>query len=124
MKRNKVTLVYGFDENEIKEIELMVKENHLHGIKIINETMAGLTVEEILRETEPKDSGKVLPAEKVIIFNDMSDEEIEKYVELLRKEFKPLPIMAVVTETSEKWTFEYLVEHLIEEREKFRASMK
>lgn len=124
MKRNKVTLVYGFDENEIKEIELMVKENHLHGIKIINETMAALTVEEILRETEPKDSGKVLPAEKVIIFNDMSDEEIEKYVELLRKEFKPLPIMAVVTETSEKWTFEYLVEHLIEEREKFRASMK
>jgi len=124
MKRNKVTLIYGFDENEINEIELTVKENHLHGIKIISEAMAALTVGEILRDTEPKESGEVLPAEKVIIFNDMSDEEIEKYVELLRKEFKPLPIMAVVTETSEKWTFEHLVEHLIEEREKFRASMK
>jgi len=124
MKRNKVTLVYGFDENEIKGIELMAKENHLHGIKIIDEAMAGLTVEEILRDTESKDSGKVMPDEKVLIFNDMSDEEIEKYVELLRREFKPLPIMAVVTETSEKWTFGYLVEHLIEEREKFRASMK
>jgi hypothetical protein len=65
-----------------------------------------------------------MPDEKVILFNDMSDEEIQKYIEHLRSSFKPLPILAVITETSEKWTFEYLVEHLIEEREKFKASMK
>jgi hypothetical protein len=122
--RNKVALIYGFDEKEKEKIEGIAKEHHLHKVREIEAPMAGMKVGDILAGKPPAGPNAGMPPEKVILFNDMSDEEIEKYIDQLRREFKPLPILAVITETSEKWTFEYLVEHLIEEREKFRASTK
>jgi hypothetical protein len=125
VNRNRVTLIYGFGDKEKEEIEGIVKKYHLHKLKEIDAAMAGMKVGDILAEKAETALPKaVMPEEKVILFNDMSDEEIQKYIEHLRSSFKPLPILAVITETSEKWTFEYLVEHLIEEREKFKASMK
>jgi hypothetical protein len=122
--RNKVTLIYGFGEKEKEKIEAIVKKYHLHKVKEIDEAMAGMKVGDILSEKASAFPKAKMPEEKVILFNDMSDEEIQTYIEHLRRSFKPLPILAVITETSEKWTFEYLVEHLVEEREKFKASMK
>jgi hypothetical protein len=125
VNRNRVTLIYGFGDKEKEEIEGIVKKYHLHKLKEIDAAMAGMKVGDILAEKAETALPKAkMPEEKVILFNDMSDEEIQKYIEHLRRSFKPLPILAVITETSEKWTFEYLVEHLIEEREKFKASMK
>jgi hypothetical protein len=124
MHRSKVALIYGFDEKEKEIIEEIAKQHHLHRVSAVEEAMAGMKVEDILAGGEPAGAPAPMPAEKVILFNDMSDEEIEKYIGHLRREFKPLPILAVVTETSEKWTFDYLVEHLIEEREKFIAASK
>jgi hypothetical protein len=125
VNRNKVTLIYGFGDKEKEKIEGIVKMYHLHKIKEIDAAMAGMKVGDILAEKAETALPKAkMPEEKVILFNDMSDEEIQKYIEHLRGTFKPLPILAVITETSEKWTFEYLVEHLVEEREKFKASMK
>ncbi|HEY5576440.1 MAG TPA: DUF3783 domain-containing protein [Clostridiaceae bacterium] len=125
MKRNKVALIYGFGEKEKEKIEVIVKRYHLHKLKVIDGAMAGMKVGDILAEkAEPALPKAKMPEEKVVLFNDMSDEEIQKYIKHLRMEFKPLPILAVITETSEKWTFEYLVEHLVEEREKVKASMK
>jgi len=125
MNRNKVTLIYGFGEKEKEKIFGIVKMHHLHKLKEINAGMAGMKVGDILAEkAEPALPKAKMPEEKVVLFNDMSDEEIQKYIKHLRMEFKPLPILAVITETSEKWTFEYLVEHLVEEREKVKASMK
>ena len=40
---------------------------------------------------------------------------------LIAKVITENPIMAVVTETSKEWQFNYLVEHLIEEREWYRS---
>ena len=124
VNRNKVTLIYGFDEKEKEKIEGIAREHHLHKVTEIEAPMAGMKVADILAGKLPAVPKAGMPEEKVILFNDMSDEEIEKYIEQLRREFKPLPILAVITETSEKWTFDYLVEHLVEEREKFRASTK
>lgn len=124
VNRNKVALIYGFDEKEKEKIEDIAKEHHLHKVREIDAPMAGMKVADILAGKQPVEAKAGMPLEKVILFNDMSDEEIERYVEHLRREFRPLPILAVITETSEKWTFDYLVEHLAEEREKFRASTK
>ena len=124
VNRNKVALIYGFNEKEKEKIEGIVKACHLHKLKEIDEAMAGMKVGDILADKAPELPKAKMPIEKVVLFNDMSDEELKKYIEHLRIEFKPLPILAVITETSEKWTFEYLVEHLIEEREKVKASMK
>jgi hypothetical protein len=124
VNRNKVALIYGFDEKEKEKIEGIAREHHLHKVREIAVPMAGMKVSDILAGKLPAVQKAGMPEEKVILFNDMSDEEIEKYIEQLRREFKPLPILAVITETSEKWTFDYLVEHLVEEREKFRSSTK
>lgn len=122
--RSKVALIYGFDEKEKEVIEDIAKQHHLHKVSVVEQTMAGMQVGDILAGMAPSGVQADVPREKVILFNDMSDEEIEKYIGHLRREFKPLPILAVVTETSEKWTFDYLVEHLVEEREKFIAASK
>jgi hypothetical protein len=124
VNRNKVALIYGFNEKEKEKIEGIMKAYHLHKLKEIDEAMAGMKVGDILSEKAPELPKAKMPEEKVVLFNDMSDEELKKYIEHLRMEFKPLPILAVITETSKKWTFEYLVEHLVEERETFKASMK
>jgi len=122
--RSKVALIYGFDAKENVVIEDIAKQYHLHKVSVVEEAMTGMKVGDILAGKQPAGPSAPIPGEKVILLNDMSDEEIEKYIEHLRREFKPLPILAVVTETSEKWTFDYLVEHLIEEREKFIAASK
>lgn len=125
MNRNKVSLIYGFGEKEKEKIEGIVKRYHLHKLKEIDAAMAGMKVGDILADkAESAFSKAKMPVEKVILFNDMSDEEIQEYIKHLRMEFKPLPILAVITETSEKWTFEYLMEHLVEERERVKSSMK
>lgn len=125
MKMNKMTLLYGFDESEINKITMFSAKDGHNKIKIINDDMAEMTLAEILKGSEPKDEHRsLLPSEKVIIFNESSDKEIEKSFEFIKSEFKPLPIMAVVTETSANWTFKHLLEHLIEEKIRFMSGIK
>ena len=58
--------------------------------------------------------------EKVVIFSNFPDEELQMMVSIA-KVITENPIMAVVTETSKEWQFNYLVEHLLEEREWYRS---
>ena len=61
--------------------------------------------------------------EKIILFNNYDDKLLQSAVKKVRLIVKG-PILAVVTPISSEWTFEYLSEHLIEERNHIKGQKK
>lgn len=117
MYNSKVALIYGFDEKEKRLISSLAVENHFPFIKTIKNTMGKMRISEIMCGNELEVYNCNLPLAKVILFNNFSDDELDKAIQIIRKNFQQMPILAVVTETSINWTFEKLLTHLIEERE-------
>lgn len=120
MINEKKILVYGLDAEEMAK---MKKSN----IKMlpVNETMLNMKVFDILAEknevSEPNDRFK---GEKILVFNAIPDVQLKLLIDLTKRAIKKKPILAVVTETSIEWSFEQLIEHLIEEREWHKSNKK
>lgn len=124
MNNDKLMLVYGFNEDDISRLKDACIENKLPQYKIVNENMGKMKLRDIIHGLKLEVEDLNMPQEKVIIFNNFSDNELENSIKELKGIFKPIPIMAVVTETSIDWSFEYLIEHLVEEREWYRKQKK
>ena len=120
MVNEKKVLVYGLDAEEMAK---MKKSN----IKLlpVNETMLNMKVFDILAEKnevgQPNDRFK---GEKILVFNAIPDMQLKLLIDLTKRVIKKKPILAVVTETSIEWSFEQLVEHLVEEREWHKSNKK
>ena len=106
LNNSKAILTYGLNEKETKDFQAT-------GHKVINisNEMASMKVKVVSKKNFD---------EKVVIFSNFPDEELQMMVSIA-KVITENPIMAVVTETSKEWQFNYLVEHLIEEREWYRS---
>lgn len=118
LDNNKCILVYNVPE---REMDILKEE----GFKIIaiSPDMTEMTVRDILNglkfETFNSDSRK----ESVILFNNFGDEELKDTIRSIRQNIKG-GILATVTPTSIEWKFNYLVEHLVEEREWYLKQQK
>ncbi|MGL4990936.1 MAG: DUF3783 domain-containing protein [Sarcina sp.] len=106
-------LAYGLDVMEIMKLQQA-------RVKIIRITddMTKMKVRDILDgSTEKVASDKELKNEKVIVFNNVPNMQLEMVISLTKRVLRKRPILATVTETSMEWDFDYLIEHLMEERE-------
>lgn len=113
MLDNKCMLVYGLDQKELTDL----KGSRLNIIEI-TDSMSKMKIAEILMgEKNETDSEVNFKNEKIIIFNNIPDRQLGMLVEITKKIIRKRPILATVTPTSLNWNFEYLVEHLMEERE-------
>ncbi|MBI6872929.1 DUF3783 domain-containing protein [Clostridium aciditolerans] len=110
-------LIFGFDKEDKQIMHDLLKKNNLPDYKVIEESMGKMKIKDILNGLKLDIYNCRLPQEKVILLNNFNDEELEKVIKDLRANLISKPILAVVTETSIEWTFENLLEHLIEERE-------
>lgn len=113
---DKCILAYGLNEEEIKKIESQ-------NIKVIeiNNDMVLMKLENIIREETNENSYDKLPLnEKALIFNGFKDEQLKVTIRYIRG-FIQGGVLAVSTAQNYKWTFKYLLEHLLEEREWFEA---
>lgn len=113
-------LIYGLNEQEISEFKKITSEYNLPKHKIIKNDMGKMTVRDILNGLNLKVFNVNLPEEKIILFNNFTDIQLKYTINLIRETFTFSPILAVITPTSIEWTFESLLEHLIEEREWFK----
>ena len=116
---NKCILAYGLKTDEIKKIESQ-------NIKVIeiNNHMGSMKIEDIICEKTNEDSHDELPLnEKALIFNGFKDEQLKVTIRYIRG-FVKGGVLAVSTAQNYKWTFKYLLEHLVEEREWFEAQQK
>lgn len=118
LKNQKCILAYGLTNKEKDELEGL-------NIKIISITteMASMKLRDIINGFRFETVDKFLPQEKVVIFNSFEDEELQGLIKVI-KAIVEKPIMAVVTPTSIDWSFKDLINHLIEEREWYKASGK
>lgn len=115
---NKCILHYGMKDDDIKTIESL----NCKLIKVTDNMTCmklGDLVEGYKFENLPKDTVN----EKVIIFNNLSDDELKNSVKHIRSNIENT-ILAVVTPTSINWTFDGLLEHLVQERDWYRKQQK
>lgn len=124
LDNNKCILVYGFNEEEKTLINNIKEAENLPSIRIITASMASMSLRNIIEGIKLEVLSKPLPEEKVMIFNNLSDNELDRAIKAIRSNLQTKPIMAVVTPTSINWTFADLLEHLIEERKFFMNTAK
>jgi hypothetical protein len=120
---NKMMLAYGFEDEEKAFLDNMIKELQLPPYKVVEKNMALMTIRNIIDGPVLDTYHKQLPEEKVIMFNNFTDHELDMAIKTIRSNKNIKPILAVVTPTSINWEFHYLLEHLMEEREQARKYM-
>lgn len=113
-------LYYNLNPNYQQIIKALAMENGVKRIKEINSQMGDMTIRDIIEGQEFFTVNISLPKESLVLFNNISDEGLNSIIKGIKNNFEEMPIMAVVTETTLGWTFEYLIEHLIEEREWYK----
>ncbi|GFP78069.1 DUF3783 domain-containing protein [Clostridium fungisolvens] len=114
LENQKCILVYGLEKEELKQLELTNNK-----IIVITTEMVDMKIKDLISGLKFETVDKALPQEKVLIFNNFEDKELQEYIKIVRAIVKE-SILAVVTPTSSEWTFSYLIEHLIEEREWYK----
>lgn len=116
---NKCILTYGLNKEEIKKIE----SQNIKVIEIKND-MILMKLEDIIKGNECETSYEELPLnEKAIVFNGFKEEQLKFTIRYIRGFIKG-GVLAISTPQNYKWTFKYLLEHLIEEREWFQSQQK
>ncbi|MDO5517536.1 MAG: DUF3783 domain-containing protein [Clostridium sp.] len=112
----KCILAYGLTDEELDKI----KKRRLK-VKEVTSEDASRRIVDILCEDGDGSTKDELPAdEKALIFNGYNDKELRETIKFIRR-FIEGGVLAVVTEESSKWTFKYLIEHLVEEREWYKS---
>lgn len=111
LSNNKCILAYGLTAEEISKLE---KLNH--NVKIISKEMTSMKIKDIVEGLKIEVVSKDVPDEKVLLFNNYDDSSVKKGVKDIRTITKD-GILAVVTPISRNWSFAYLINHLIEEKE-------
>ncbi len=115
----KCILVYGLTDDELDKIQ----KRRLK-FKVVNEKNAGAKINDLLVNSNIEAPCNELPEdEKAIIFNGYNDKELRETIKFIRR-FIEGGVLAVVTEMSSTWNFNYLLEHLIEEREAYKAQQR
>lgn len=116
LNNDKLILIYGFNQEEIVEIGEIILDNNFEKFKVIDSSMATMKIGDIIEGFEIPTVSKVISHQKVILFNNLEDEQLKKTLVTLKKKIDSSTIFAVVTQTSIEWTFDGLLEHLTEEK--------
>lgn len=116
LNNDKLILIYGFNKEEIQDIDKLILNNNLVKFIVVDKHMGKMQIESIIQGLKLPIAEGSVKNEKVILFNNLDDEELEKSIKLFRNNVDKKIIFAVVTPTSINWTFDELLEHLVEER--------
>jgi hypothetical protein len=124
LTNNKKMLIYGFDKDEMALIDNLISKNSLPNYVVIQNSMMSMKIKDILKGIKIEIFSDKPIAERVILFNNLSDEELNISIKEISSVFNPRPVLAVITPTSIEWDVAYLIEHLVEEREWFKNRQK
>ena len=111
LDNNKCILVYGLSNIELENIKEL-------GYKIVEITteMCEMTLMDVLLGMRLEIFNSNPIKEKVILYNNLSQDELRKAITDTRQNIKD-GILAVVTQQSINWQISYLIKHLRDEKE-------
>ncbi|MDD6796016.1 MAG: DUF3783 domain-containing protein [Clostridiaceae bacterium] len=112
LDNNKCILVYNLTKEELEKLN---KKADLKLI-VVTDDMAEMKVKDIVEGIKILNYNNRMPNEKLILFNNYDEKGLVEAIKDIRSFIKG-GIIAVVTETTINWTFEYLLNHMIEERQ-------
>ncbi|MGA1847138.1 DUF3783 domain-containing protein [Deferribacter abyssi] len=115
MKNVKI-LVCGMGEIEFEALCKMCEKEKFDKPIIVFEGHKNLLVKDLLR-SQPDVENKKATKERMILFNNMPQKEIIRFIEIYKKYGFPKPLFCMVTEHNVEWSIEYLLSHLVKERE-------
>lgn len=119
MNNNKALLVHGLSKDEINSLRLIAKVIEIKPEMVdlkVHDIASGMLNEEVVEIVDGIN-------EKAILFNGFSDKEVNASIKKIRSAVKG-GVLAVVTPVSRNWSFKYLLEHLLEEREWYAKQQK
>lgn len=120
LKPDKSIITYGFNDKENKFIDCIklngVNYNHI----IIRKSMVNMKIKNIIDKNNHSYTSNDSSDEKIILFDQLDKNELDTSMNFIKNKFDIPPIFAVVTKTSSEWTFDYLIDHLVQEREWFK----
>jgi len=109
-------LIHGFNEEQITIIRGLAKTLDISDIRVVETSMQDNYIQDII-DNNVKHNALVKPInEQVIIFNDLSEYDIHKFIGDFKKTGINRPIYAAGTPISRTWTFKAWLEELMEER--------
>ena len=111
LENYKCILAYKLSDEELKKLRIA----NLKIIKVVPE-MWDMKVKDIIMGLQFLKYKDNMPDEKFIIFNNCETNELYKIINLVRSEIKG-GILATVTPITKEWTLEFLLKHLIRERD-------
>lgn len=115
---DKLLVTYNLTEKEIAKLK-----QYGFRVIVIEDAMTDLKIKDIISGVKEGTGKEDIPNEKIILFNNYKNTELQSVVKKVRN-YVTGGILAVVTPISINWTFSYLIEHLIEERETFTKQQK
>ena len=118
LDNNKCILAYNFSEFELS----ILRVGNIKVIEVSAE-MLEMTIKDILGGLRFKTFNPNPIKEKTLLFNNFTDEELHQKIKQIRQKVKG-GLLAVVTPTTVDWKFNYLIQHLIEEKEWFLNQQK
>lgn len=118
LDNNKCILVYRLTDEELEEL----KKANLKLI-VITDDMADMKIKDIIGGLRILNYNDRLAEQKLMLFNNFDEKLLMKTIKEVRAVVTG-GILATVTPTSIEWTFEYLLNHLIEEREWIAMNQK
>ncbi|MFL0252184.1 DUF3783 domain-containing protein [Clostridium neuense] len=117
MENNSKILIYGYNEEEIQRIKDLFNKHNMPTLLIINENMAKMKICDILKGLEILTYDVKLPDERLVLFNNITDKNVDKGIQIMKDISNKKPIFAQVTPVSQNWSLKYLMDHMIEERQ-------
>lgn len=124
LKNNKFIITYGLDNKENEVIDKISNNKNFSNHKIIEKSMTGMKLKDIIIGSTNIIKTVKIPDEKIILFNNLTEDELSSSMKKIKSGFSTSPIFAVVTQTSVDWTFDYLINHLMQEREWFKKQQQ
>ncbi|WP_446899868.1 DUF3783 domain-containing protein [Clostridium sp. LBM24168] len=124
LRANKCIITYGLDDEENKFIDFIKVNDISFSHIVVRKSMVNMKIKSIINKNNSNYNSNDSSDEKVILFNEIAEVELSALMNLIKGKFDEIPIFAVVTETSSEWTFDYLIDHLIQEREWFKKQQK
>jgi Domain of unknown function (DUF3783) len=118
LDNNKCILVYNVPE---EKLDFLISEGYK--VLTVEKEMLNMTVRDVLDGLRFETVNTEEFNESLILFNNFPDEELRGLIKKVRENIKG-GILATVTENSIEWKFNYLLEHLIEEREWYLKQQK
>lgn len=118
LENNRCILVYGLNDIELKAI----KEWKCKIIEVTPD-MCEMQIRDILSGLELLTLNSNPIKEKAVLYNNFSEKEMSEIIRQTRTIIKG-GVLAMITPTSINWKMQYLIEHLIEERDWYLKNRK